>query len=131
MFSYFVRFLVMVTTKQLWLMLSIQLLHAFGFALAWTAMMEYLHVISPKDIMTSMFLIFQSIMFGVAALLANIVGGYLYDMFGGGKVFFGTGVLCGVWSGIITVYYGVDYWKGRSRVKGEGKVDGGVGSTDG
>merc|ERR1719462_162277 len=113
MFSYFVRFLVMVTTKQLWLMLSIQLLHAFGFALAWTAMMEYLHVISPKDIIMSMFLIFQSIMFGVAALLANIVGGYVYDLCDGSKLFGGTAVLCGAWSVIMFVYYGVDYCKSK------------------
>ena len=112
-FSFFVRFLIMATTRSLPLMLTVQLLHAFGFALFWAALMEFLHVISPKDIMMSMFLIFQSIMFGVAALLANVVGGYLYERVGGGRMFAGTGVMCGVWSLIITVYYGFQYWNGR------------------
>lgn len=116
-FSYFVRFLIMSHTTQLWLMLLVQTLHAFGFALTWAAMMEYLHQNTPKEILLTMFLIFQSTHFGVAALLANIVGGIMYQDYGGQMLFMGKGIICGVWSFLMLIYYGRKYLKQRCGVR--------------
>ena len=105
-FSYFIRFLVMSYTTQLWLMLFVQTLHGFGFALIWAAVMEYIHEVTPKEILLTMFLILQSIHFGVAALLSITVGGHLYQLYGGRALFRGKAVICGVWTALMVIYYG-------------------------
>lgn len=105
-FSYFVRFLVMSYTDKLCLQLFVQVLHGVGFALHWSAMMEYLHRVTPKEIILTMFLIFQSIQFGAAAVVANVAGGGLYQTYGGKRLFRGKAILCGGWCLIMALYYG-------------------------
>ena len=44
-------------------------------------------------------------MFGVAALLANIMGGYIYQAYGGKALFAGKGFVCGAWTIVLLIYY--------------------------
>lgn len=132
-FSYFVRFLVMSYTDELWLQLFMQVLHGVGFALHWSAMMEYLNRVTPKEIFFTMFLIFQSIMFGAAAVVANIAGGVLYEKYGGKVLFRGKAILCGGWCLVIALYHGgkifYAYQSGRC-TQHEGTMEMGLDNTD-
>ena len=82
-------------------------------------MMEYLHVISPKEIVMSMFLIFISIMFGLAAVIANVVGGYVYEAYGGKTLFESMSVVYGVWTFVLVGYYGYLRFIGKRTSQGQ------------
>merc|ERR1712179_41143 len=84
---------------------------------------DYLHDVTPGNIVLTMFLIFQSVSFGVAALLANVAGGYLYDAIGGQWLFRGMAIICGIWSVLMVVYYGGKWIRERLR-SGYERVDG-------
>jgi len=107
MFSHCIRHLVMSYTRTYWLMLSIQCLHCLDFALMLCAMMEYIHDSSPTEIKMTMTLIFRTIKYSVGTFLVNVLGGLVYQNFGGRTLFRWNGILCGVWGLFLCVYYGV------------------------
>lgn len=83
--------------ENAWASLPVQLLHSICFALMWASAIEYVQSASSKAIYTTMFGILVSIMFGVAAVIGNMVGGILYNEFGGQALFRGTAVFAAVW----------------------------------
>uniref|UniRef100_A0A7M5XEP1 Major facilitator superfamily associated domain-containing protein n=2 Tax=Clytia hemisphaerica TaxID=252671 RepID=A0A7M5XEP1_9CNID len=104
-FSYFLRFLLTSFVTNQWWMLPIQLLHSFGFALFFAAMMEHVTVISPKEIHTTMVSIVNGLKFGFGILIANMAGGVAYDHFGGGMLFLMTAFVCLGWVCVMVGYY--------------------------
>lgn len=111
-----IRNVVMSYTTNYWVMLFIQLLHCLDFALLFSAMMEYVHHISPQQILTTMIMILQSLHFGFAPFLINIIGGVVYQKYDGKTLFRGVGVMSGVWTLLLVLYYGVQY-KRKSKNK--------------
>jgi len=104
-----IRNVVMSYTTNYWVMLFIQLLHTLDFALLFSAMMEYVHHISPQQILTTMIMILQSLHFGFAPFLINIVGGVVYQKYDGKTLFRSVGLMSGVWTLLLVLYYGVQY----------------------
>lgn len=96
-FSYSIRYIIMSYVSNYWVIASIQTLNCLGFALLWTAMMDYIHTISPPRIKVTMILVLQSVHFGIGPFTMNIVGGKLYDLYGGRLLFRCYGMFCGVW----------------------------------
>ena len=70
------------------MMMGVQILHCFDFALFWSGMMDYVTNISRREIVTTMIMILQSIHFGASAFLMNVCGGVIYQMFGELKIIF-------------------------------------------
>lgn len=111
-FSYFVRFVVMSYFSTMWIIIPIQLLHGLGFSLSWAAQMEYVHVNTPSGSRVKMFSILTSLHFAVGAVIANVVGGELYSLYGGRKLFLGIGVICVAWTGLMIMFYNMKKFSG-------------------
>lgn len=109
--AHFVRFLVMSYDIPFGVFVGLQTLSSLGFALAFAAMMEHCHVITPEPIRVTMNTIMTTLFFIVSAFVANIVGAKIYEMYGGKVLFFGQSLLCGVWSFVILCHYFSKQWR--------------------
>merc|ERR1711962_1982846 len=107
--SFAIQHVVMAYTHVYLIMVLIQLLQAFSFALMWSSLMEQVHIVSPSKIRQTMTLIMQSVYFGLGASLCNMVGGVLYEMSNARTLFLWNGVACGVWACVLVVYYGIKH----------------------
>ena len=104
-----VRHIVMSYTSSYWIMLSVQLLHCFDFALLWSAMMEHMGDISPPQVRVTMTLVLTSVKFHVSPFILNTVGGVLYQKYGGKLLFRWNGVLCLMWAVLMVIFYTIFY----------------------
>lgn len=86
-FSYWLRFLFMSFVVEQYLMLPIQFLQFFGFAIFWAAAVEHTNQISPMQISVTMFSIVTSLYYSIGNIIASIVGGIIYDKYGGRWLF--------------------------------------------
>lgn len=84
---YFIRFLCMSYTYNAWLVIILQMLHAFEFSLFWAATLDKINAFTPKENLTTMISIAMVIKMGLGSLLANIIGGYVYDKYNGRLLF--------------------------------------------
>ena len=116
-FSYFIRFLSMSYVSTFWIIVLLQMLHGIGFALTWSAMMEHIHRISPKDIVVTMFGILCGISFSFSAMIGNMVGGIVYETYNGRILFRSVAFVCGVWTGLMVIYYVAKNLKNRRSSK--------------
>ena len=121
-FSYVIRFLSMSYVSTFWIIVLLQMLHGIGFALSWAAMMEYTHKISPKDIVVTMFGILSGIFFSLSAMVSNMLGGIVYETYSGRILFRWVAVICGVWTGLMIIYYGAKYLKNRSFSRNDNSI---------
>ena len=99
------RFFIMYLDVPFELFVGAQLLNGFSFALLFTAMMEEVFVVSPKEINMTMNSLVMVLFFFVSSLLANIGGSAIYEKYGGAKLFLGTSVTAGVWAVFMMVHY--------------------------
>jgi len=105
--SYAVRFLIMSRSDVYFPMfVSVQCLSSLGFALSWAAMMEHLHNISTKEISLTMNAIMMTLYFSLSNLAANMIGGRVYQIYGGRKLFLVVSILCSFWTLLMIVDYG-------------------------
>ncbi|XP_057289700.1 major facilitator superfamily domain-containing protein 6-like [Hydractinia symbiolongicarpus] len=105
LFSISIRFVFFSVVRNPWFILPCQLSHALDFALFWAASIEQTKRISPKEVLTTMFAILNSLHFALASLISSIAGGYLYDAFGGRMLFRGAGIVGFVWCLVAILYY--------------------------
>ena len=113
--AHFIRFLVMSYDISFGLFVGLQTLSAFGFALAFAAMMEHCHMITPEPIRVSMNAIMTTLFFIVSNFIANVGGAKIYEVYGGKMLFWGQALLCGVWSLIILLRYASKYFQRNCR----------------
>ena len=113
-FAHCIRNIIMSYTSNYYIMLFVQILHTLDFALFWSAMMEYVHMVSPSKIVTTMIMLLQSLHFGFSPFIINIVGGIICENYNGQILFRGTGVLCGVWGVLLTIYFGVRHFNNEN-----------------
>lgn len=92
-----------------------QLLHLFDFSLLWAAMVERTHQLSPKELTLTMMIVISSVHYALSSFLVNMFGGVLYEQLGGPALFFGCGVVCGVWGVLIAVYHYLAQRRGGPR----------------
>jgi predicted MFS family arabinose efflux permease len=67
----------------LYMIMGIQLLHGFNFALFWAATVDIIFKLSPKELSTSCMSTLNVIYFTLAQAAGNFIWGYVYD-YGGG-----------------------------------------------
>ena len=105
LFTNGIRFVLLGYCTNPWLTLPIQLLHSFGFALFFSAMIELLTQISPKEIFCTIFGINSSLFFSLASVLGTLLGGWIHKNYNGTVLFVGVGVVCCVWMHSIPVLF--------------------------
>ena len=110
--AHFVRFYAMSYDISFGVFVALQTLSALGFALAFAAMMEHCHQITPEPIRVSMSTIMTTLFFIVSNFVANVVGAKIYEVHGGKMLFWGQALLCGGWSLLILIRYASKYLKG-------------------
>ena len=71
------------SNTSLYLILVIQLLHGFNFALFWSATVDIIFKLSPKDLSTSCMSILNVVYFTLSQAVGSLIWGYVYD-YGGG-----------------------------------------------
>ena len=112
-FSYFIRFLTMSYANEFWMVVVLQLLHGIGFALSWAAMMEHTHQLVSKEISGTVFNIMCAVFYSFSALVANMIGGVLYDEVGGKELFRYVSGVCGIWTIFMSLYYGAIFFRNK------------------
>jgi PPP family 3-phenylpropionic acid transporter len=81
-FVYAVRWLLFsFITDPVWA-LAVQLLHGLSFAAFLTAGVTYLNERTPRGLTTTAQAVFNVVVFGLAAIVGALLGGYLYDVAG-------------------------------------------------
>jgi len=110
-----VRFLIMSYDISFGLFVGLQTLSSFGFALAFAAMMEHCHMITPEPIRVSMNAIMTTLFFIVSNFIANVGGAKIYELYGGKMLFWGQALLCGVWSLVILIHFASKHLQRRCK----------------
>ena len=106
-FSFFPRFMVMSYVYNPWVVLAVQPLHGLGMGLAWAAAVEHTYEAFPVDIRVTAIALMSSIEFIASSAVANMVGGVLYDLYGGRILFRGSGIIAAIWCLFMTLYFGI------------------------
>ena len=118
-FSYFVRFMLMSYAVAPWQMILLQLLQGIAFALSWTAQMEYTYMMAHKEVTMILVTLLYSLHNIASAAIANIVGGYLFNAYGGRLLFRGYAIICGIWSTFFILYFKFKIIRSKSSPKEE------------
>lgn len=106
LFAYFARFALMSYATNIWVVIASQILHGIGFCLSFVAMMEYIHKISPKEVNMTMNAILQAVHFGFSAFVANVLGGRIYEHYGGRMLFRVMAIMSIAWAFVLLLYNG-------------------------
>lgn len=118
-FSYWLRFLFMSFVVEQYLMLPIQFLQFFGFAIFWAAAVEHTNQISPMQISVTMFSIVTSLYYSIGNIIASIVGGIIYDKYGGRWLFRISSINCAFTTFSIILYFFLYERKNTNTLKAE------------
>ena len=82
-----------------------QVLHCFCFATFISAAVQHTREVSSKEVVSSMFGLYNGLHFGAGIMIANLVGGVTYQHFGGSKMYRGTAAVAVIWSLIVMGYH--------------------------
>ena len=119
--SWILRLLLISYIKNAWLVALPQVLQSIGFALYWSAMVEYVQQITSKEIYITMFTILSSTQFGAGGFLGNLIGGMVYNHYKGPVLCRSTALVAAVWLIILFLYFhGIGFIK--KRLRSESKI---------
>ena len=76
--------------------------HSTGYAIYWPAAVETAYKLSPEQISTTMMGILNALFYGLGTTLANILGGLVYERFGGIWLYRGTSFILG-WGVLVII----------------------------
>ena len=102
--SYFIRFLCISYIQNPIMILPVQTLHSFGFALFWTAVVEHTKNISEQEILTSAIGVMKSYLL-LGRVISALLGGVLYQNYGGRILFRGASIMYAIFTLIMLLYY--------------------------
>ena len=94
----FPRFMIMSYIDNPLYVLAIQPLHALGIGLVWAAIVEHTYKIVPEHIKMTAITLMSSIEFIATAAVVNMVGGLVYDYYGGRLLFRYSAIIAVIWS---------------------------------
>ena len=100
--SFVVRLLLVSLFNDVWLILACAALYMLGFPLYWSAAVKKAYDFSPKHVTFSILGILEVVEVPIAWMITNMVGGMVYDKFGGKWLFRGFSFVCLVW-GVIAI----------------------------
>ena len=104
-FSFCLMFLLFSFINNYWLAILIQLLHSIGFALFWTAAVEYTNNAAPKNIAATVFNIVISLYYCFAGVILNVGSGILNQHVSGRLFFQIMAVVSGIWDMTFLLFY--------------------------
>ena len=90
---------------------AIDIFHGFTYSLFRVASLQYIKETTNEEIVTTMCGIVNSLYLCFSFLIANVIGGHLYEVYGAKKLFFGTSLVCVLWVVITVVYILVKRFK--------------------
>lgn len=122
-FTYSIRYSVMSYTTLPWLMIAIQILQGFGYALSWASILEHTCIISPKEVTMTMVTIVGSLHNVASTSIANILGGFLFQHYGGRVLFRGGALVCGAWSVFMIIYFSLRRCYKKKSIEGENETN--------
>ena len=102
--SFVIRYFIYSVSKSGWIILATEPMHAIGFNIFLCAAVHHIKIISPPSILTTMYGILYSFYMGIASIVGNIIGGYVYQDFGGRILYGGAAGLALVWVILIALY---------------------------
>lgn len=105
LFCYAVRHILISVITNQWLVVIPQLLNSITFALFIEAIMEYTQRIAPKEIYTLVFTTIFMLHASLSGLLANIVGGVIYNHYNGHTLYRWSGCLAFLWFIFLFLYF--------------------------
>lgn len=100
-----IRFISISYAENAWYIAPIQMLNGISYALFWTAAVKHTDAIAPKEIHTTMFALLNGVQVSLGILIGNVLGGFLYDLYGGRILFRILSVTCAVWSVVFFICY--------------------------
>ena len=99
------RFLAFSYLKNPWLIIPLQLvLHGCSLSLFLSVKSEHLKIITPKNILSTMFGITSSLSSGISMIIGSKIGGSLYQAYGARNLFLITSVFGFLWSLVLALY---------------------------
>ena len=102
---YSIRFLVYGYSKSAILFVVIQVLNGISVSAFVTAALMHTEAITPRLVKVSMYGLVNGLMFGAGSLTANMVGGILYQNYGGKILFRGASMITFVWGLLVFLCY--------------------------
>ena len=103
-FSYCLRFLLFSFTKNYLLILPMQLLHMIGYALFWSAVVEYNKEVVSRYVATAVSDIVISLYYSFANIISNIVCGVLFQYVGGRLILKMMAAANGIWVLVLVLF---------------------------
>lgn len=97
--------------------IALQFLHGLTFGVFYTAAFEFVTRLIPKNLQSTGHLVFFSVYFGLSGIIGSLAGGPIIETFGGSTMYLSMGILTGIGTILLTVYYVVSYGK-RDGVRG-------------
>merc|ERR1712226_383208 len=114
-FSFFPRFMIMSYANSPWYAIAVQPFHGLGMGLSWAAAIDYTYKSFPAEVRVTAIAMMSSIEFMASNAVGNMVGGVLYDKYGGRVLFRGSGIIAAVWCLFMTLYYGIRHYLRKKR----------------
>jgi len=105
LFSWIIRLTIFSYIKNAWVAVLPQLLNSLGTALLETAIRTYAHQMAPREVYITMFTIISSVKFSGGGFLANIVGGPVYNTYGGPLLFRFAALVGTCWLVVVLLYF--------------------------
>ena len=100
-FAYFLRFLLISYITNIWLIVIVEMTHGIRYALFWSGANEVAYSIGSNENSTTKFgIMFASLDTG--KLLANLIGGHIYTLYGGRMLYGGSSFIFLAWTILIS-----------------------------
>ena len=99
-------------TPYVYLLTVVQIIMGMAVSVFNVAMMLNTEAIAPEEIRSSMFGITNAVLFGVAGVTSNVVGGIVTEAYGIKVLFQGVAFLCAIWT--VLIFFHVLYDRRRA-----------------
>uniref|UniRef100_A0A7M5V0N7 Major facilitator superfamily associated domain-containing protein n=1 Tax=Clytia hemisphaerica TaxID=252671 RepID=A0A7M5V0N7_9CNID len=104
LFAYAIKFSGYVILPGIWPLLACEVLDFVCQGIAITAIISHVQRISSVDISTFMFALTNSLVFGLGFFISSVMGGYIYEYFGG-RIFYKIhAILSLAWTCVLVLY---------------------------
>ena len=103
-FAWAIRFFCTSMLTNPFAIFATDIFHGFTTSLFRSASLQYIKETTNEEIVTTICGIFNSIYLCCSFLMANLIGGTLYEVYGAKMLYLGTSLVCALW-GVITVVY--------------------------
>lgn len=101
---YTFRYVALASVTSPFLLLLLQPLHGFTFAIVYTASLQYVSRIVPDHIVGTSHLLFITMFFSISGIIASLFGGVIFEHYGGTTLYLMCGVIVFIGSMFVLPY---------------------------